>query len=140
PNLVTIIGGRGSGKTALLDVIASCFREGGKLSKLPNSFYSRVYKLDKADPTLQSLPVSLRFQSGDSFNKEIGADTSVFDKSDILYLTQNHFDEYSANPDKLYGHIIELVFAKFHDEKRQYDLLEEQERESQKRIQVINLE
>src|SRR5208337_4012903 len=30
-NLVSVIGGRGSGKTALLDIIASCFREGEKL-------------------------------------------------------------------------------------------------------------
>ena len=112
PNLVTIIGGRGSGKTALLDVIASCFREGEKLGQIETSFFSRVYKRAKEDLTLLPIPVSLSFQSGDSFTKEIGADTSVFDKADLLYLTQNHFDEYSANPDKLHGPDVRTLFIK----------------------------
>ena len=43
PNLVTIIGGRGSGKTAFLDAIAVCFREWNKLGKLENSIYRKPY-------------------------------------------------------------------------------------------------
>ncbi len=41
-NLVSIIGGRGSGKTAIMDIMASCFPEGKKLSN-QSSFYSRLY-------------------------------------------------------------------------------------------------
>lgn len=138
PNLVAIIGGRGSGKTALLDLIGDCFAQGRKLRDLQNSFYYRVYgkEADRSKP----IPFSIEFQSGEQFEKNVGGNEETYPETDIRYLTQNHFDEYSANPTRLSEHIIELVFAKFRDQKRRYDTLTAEIREHEQKIQVINLE
>lgn len=147
-NLITIIGGRGSGKTALLDLIASCFKAGDKLREAEHSysFINRLYiantspSIKKKQATANSIKVNLEFKSGDAFEKSVGSSLETFDKADVIYLTQNHFDEYSANPDTLNNHIIDLVFEKYSDEKRKYleqgeetDLLERQ-------LQNLNLE
>jgi hypothetical protein len=68
PNLVALIGGRGSGKTALLDLIAICFPEGKKLPELDNSFYHRLYAASgQQAANVQPVSISLRFRSGDEF-------------------------------------------------------------------------
>ena len=96
PNLVAIIGGRGSGKTALLDLIASCFIQGNKLDDMKQSFYGRLYGTDarKKRENNNFIDVSLKFNSGETFSKKIGNDSDYFGKADVIYLTQNHFDEY----------------------------------------------
>lgn len=142
PNLVAIIGGRGSGKTALLDLIARCFQEGNKLKEQKNSFYSRLYIGDKSQkqPTNKTIDLHMIFKSGDSFETEFGRDENYFEKSDIHYLTQNHFEEYTANPDKLNNSIINLVFERFKDEKRKYDDMEADIQGYENKIKTINLE
>ncbi len=142
PNLVTIIGGRGSGKTALLDLIASCFQEGNKLSRTKTSFFHRLYIGDdpKRHPASQAVAIQLSFKSGELFSKGVGSDDIYFDKANIIYLTQNHFDEYSADPDKLNHHIIDLVFEKFTDDRRKYEEMESEIDELEQKIQTINLE
>jgi ABC-type lipoprotein export system ATPase subunit len=117
-NLVTIIGGRGSGKTAVLDIIASCFKEGEKLSEIKNSFFNRLYNHSNNNSPIETI---IEFASSDIFCKKVGVDEEIFEKSNILYLTQDHFEEYSANPSKLNSHIIALIFDRFSDEKRKYD-------------------
>ncbi len=141
PNLVTIIGGRGSGKTALLDLIASLFREGEKLSELKNSFYYRLF-CDEESVVKANIPVgvAVEFNSGERYSKKVGEDDKWFEKSDILYLTQNHFDEYSSNPSKLNSYIIELVFERFPVEKRKYREMQDEISELEQKIQTINLE
>lgn len=138
-NLIAIIGGRGSGKTAFLDLLASLFREGYKLSSLENSFYYRLYGKEGTGESFP-IPISVEFRSGESYAKNIGEDARCFEKSDVLYLTQNHFDEYSSNPSKLNAYIIELVFEKFPDEKRRYREMEEHIEELEQKTQNINLE
>jgi len=142
PNLVTIIGGRGSGKTALLDLVATCFQEGSKLAKMENSFFHRLYVGDRGRKRLSNQPVkvSIGFKSGEQFSKSIGLDESHFEKTNIIYLTQNHFDEYSANPDKLNSHIIDLVFERYTDDRRKYEEMENEISELEQKIQTINLE
>jgi hypothetical protein len=122
-NLVTIIGGRGSGKTALLDIIASCFREGKKLQGLNTSFINRLYgKEDKKKVQTQPICVTLRFRSDESFSYKVSKNiVNLFEKSDIHYLTQNHFEEYSADPTKLNSHVLELIFDNLPDHKRTYE-------------------
>jgi ABC-type cobalamin/Fe3+-siderophores transport system ATPase subunit/predicted nucleic acid-binding Zn-ribbon protein len=142
PNLVTIVGGRGSGKTALLDIIATCFQEGSKLNKkeMKQSFFYRLYVGENTKKRLSNLPikVNLTFKSEENFNKNIGIDNRVYDKADIIYLTQNHFDEYSANPDKLNGHVFDLIFKK-PDKKSKYDDMTSEIDGFEKQIQTINL-
>ncbi|MHA1883311.1 MAG: TrlF family AAA-like ATPase [Candidatus Thorarchaeota archaeon] len=142
PNLVAIIGGRGSGKTALLDLIASCFSEGSKLEGIPTSFIHRVYDPEfiGGSEKAYETPVSLGFHSGDYFQKMVGRSNETFEASDILYLTQNHFDEYSSNPEKLYDHIVSLVFEDFADERREFDDLQDSILEIQREIRSANLQ
>jgi hypothetical protein len=89
PNLVTIIGGRGSGKTALLDLIASCFAAGQQLASNKVSFYYRLFgeHATKHKKTVQPIHIGLRFKSGEFFEKFIGRDIHSFESTDILYLT-----------------------------------------------------
>ena len=136
PNLVAIIGGRGSGKTALLDLIASSFREGEKLAGLESSFFHRLFS--KGEPG-KAIPTSLKFASGDTFNKQIGGEMKIFDRANIIYLTQNHFDEYSSNPKKLLAHIIDLVFERFSDKRREYDSVLAKVNSNADEIQSANL-
>ena len=141
PNLVTVIGGRGSGKTALLDIIASCFREGEKLQTLETSFIHRLYiKKGKVKPSTSSIKASLTFRSGESYMGEIGSCEFVpFERSDVLYLTQNHFEEYAANPGKLNSHILDLVFDNLPDQMKKYEGERQKVKLIEQEIQNINL-
>lgn len=141
PNLVTIIGGRGSGKTALLDIVASCFGEGEKLSEIKTSFIHRLYaKTEKNKSSVSSIKTFLTFKSGETYEGEIGTNKFLaFERSDVLYLTQNHFEEYSANPEKLNSHIRKLVFDNFPDYRRQYEGEEQKIKQIEQEIQNINL-
>jgi ABC-type cobalamin/Fe3+-siderophores transport system ATPase subunit len=142
PNLVTVIGGRGSGKTALLDLIALSFREGSKLKRLETSFIYRVYgNKGSKNSTKQPIKIITTFQSGESFENEVdGIESSKpFDRADILYLTQNHFEEYSANPDKLNSHIIDLVFEDLCEDRLKYDGQQRNIHDLEQEVQFINL-
>lgn len=140
-NLITIIGGRGSGKTALLDIIASCFQEGKKLSNLETSFIYRLYaKKDQTNPITSPINLSLTFRSQENYRARIGSEEfKPFERSDILYLTQNHFEEYSANPKKLNEHILALVFAHLPDHKASYENKQRDLATLEQEIQNINL-
>jgi len=142
PNLVAIIGGRGSGKTALLDLVASCFREGDKLNTLEQSFFYRIFvEADSRQISEEAIRVNLGFISGDEFSRRIGSDNDecCFEKSDIIYLTQNHFEEFSARPNKLNEHIIDLIYEKYPAEKREYESGHKEIRNLIREIQNINL-
>ncbi|MCY7333487.1 MAG: AAA family ATPase [Pseudanabaena sp. CAN_BIN31] len=141
-NLVTIIGGRGSGKTALLDIIASCFGDGKKLQKISNSFINRLYggKESKNKPNVEPISVSLNFKSGESFSCKVAKEViKPFERSDIHYLTQNHFEEYSADPTRLNSHVLGLIFENLPDEKIKYDQKFTEIKQIENKIQTINL-
>lgn len=120
PNLVAIIGGRGSGKTALLDIIASCYKEGDKLESLENSFYYRLYGKDNANKNLP-INVNLKSISKDEIITEFGKNRKSFDKSNINYITQKHFEDVSSDYERLNDHVFDLIFSNFPDEKQYYD-------------------
>ena len=140
-NLITIIGGRGSGKTALLDIIASCFQEGKKLFNLETSFIYRLYaQKGKTKPATLPINLSLTFRSQENYEAAIGSEEyQPFERSDILYLTQNHFEEYSANPKKLNEHILALVFDDLPDHRATYDNKQRDLTTIEQEIQNINL-
>lgn len=142
-NLIAIIGGRGSGKTALLDLIATCFVEGKKLDELKKSFYYRVFiDKDNKNRNCESIDIKLEFLSGDIFDKKITSDilNCCFKNSNINYLTQDHFEEYSAQPNKLNKHIIDIIFEKFPDDKRIFENCQQDIISRIKEIQNINLQ
>ncbi len=135
-NLVAIIGGRGSGKTAILDLIASCYKEGIKLEQIENSFYYRLYCKDKDN---NSIPVKLVCISQDSVEKNVGKDKEYLELADIIYLTQKHFEEFSSNDRKLNEYVLRLIFDKFPENKKTYDNYESNIKDKNNRIQVTNL-
>lgn len=109
-DLVTIVGGKGSGKTAILDLIANCFEErcykgglGAPVEK--NSFVQRV---ENDNP---NLVVSLDFVGPDvdTFSKRFTED-KLFQSVKITYLPQGQIEEFSGNRKKLNEKIWDVIF------------------------------
>lgn len=138
PNLVAIIGGRGSGKTALLDIISSCYKEGDKLESLENSFYFRLYGKDNAKSNLP-IDISLKSISGDEILNEFGKNRKYLENSDIIYITQKHFEDLSSDYDRLNEYVFKLIFSKFSDEKQDYELSFDEIQIKLNELQTINL-
>lgn len=94
----------------------------------------------RTKPTTLPINLSLTFKSQEPYEATIGAGEFLpFEKSDILYLTQNHFEEYSANPKKLNDHILELVFDNLPDYRGSYENEQKSITETEQEIQNINL-
>ena len=136
PNLVAIIGGRGSGKTALLDIISSCFKEGSKLfdENHLSSFVQRTLSRNLKQRSITEFPVKLRFLSGEDFDAIVGENNDYYLKSDVDYLTQNHFEDISSNTARLHDYILELFFGSFPEDKPIYDAFEEKMEQYQEEI------
>jgi len=105
-NLVAITGGKGTGKTALLDLIANCFEDRCKRSKKDkdkNSFIQRIQK-DK-----ENLKVEIGFRGSkvENFSKKIIED---FPNSRITYLPQGKIEDFSSNKKLLAEKIEEIIF------------------------------
>ena len=96
-NLIVVTGGKGSGKTALLDLVANCYEKRCKDSGIDkNSFVQRIEK-EKSD-----LITKLTFigPSVESFSKEL-IENKFFKSSKITYLPQGKIEDYSGNREKL---------------------------------------
>ncbi|GAG99798.1 unnamed protein product, partial [marine sediment metagenome] len=106
-NLVAVTGGKGSGKTALLDLIANCFEDRCKRANVSgNSFIGRIED-QKSD-----LKVQIGFVGKDvkSFSKEI-INLDFFTDSRITYLPQGAIEVLSIDRDKLNNRIEEIIFS-----------------------------
>lgn len=109
-NLVAVIGGKGSGKTAMLDLVANCFADrcfrGSEELADPNSFVQRIQS-EKED-----LKVDLEFtgEGLDKFTKTL-VEEKLFQDSKITYLPQGRIEEYSGNRRKLDEKIEEIIFS-----------------------------
>jgi ABC-type lipoprotein export system ATPase subunit len=109
-NLVAVTGGKGSGKTAMLDLVANCFEDrcfrGSEESADPNSFVQRIQS-EKGD-----LKVDLEFtgEGLDKFTKTL-VEEKLFRDSKITYLPQGRIEEYSGNRQKLDEKIEEIIFS-----------------------------
>jgi len=109
PNLVTVVGGKGCGKTALLDLIANCFEDRcyrrGSNTEDKNSFVQRIEK-DCPD-----LVVSLDFLgvNTEPFTKTL-VDQSFFGQVKLTYLPQGKIEEYSGDRQALDRKILQIVF------------------------------
>lgn len=108
PGLIAIIGARGSGKTALADVIAQgCDATSDRLS--PASFLSRAQEL------LQGCSVSLRWQEGDQTERYLDGsdDWSAAEYPRARYLSQKFVEELcsaTGMTDELLREIERVIF------------------------------
>lgn len=142
-NLIAITGGKGTGKTALLDLIANCFEDRCKRSQKKledkNSFVQRIEK-DKGDLKVE---ISFKGDSVPNFSKKVVED-SFFENSKITYLPQGKIEDYSSNKELLNKEIEEIIFKneKIVEKgcKQQFDDIKREINEFVKEIEEINLE
>ena len=104
--LIAVTGGRGSGKTAFVDLIANSYIDRAR-SDDPNSFVRRI-----SDDHPQ-LPVRLSFKNGETFKKIVG-DTIFFDRADVVYIAQGELESRVSNASDLNQYINGLVFDSSH--------------------------
>ena len=100
--LTAVTGGKGSGKTALVDLIANCYMDRGN-SDDPNSFVRRIL------PDAPNLEVGIRFRDGTNFKKSIN-ERKVRDTSEVVYIAQGELERYIGDTSDLETYIRELVF------------------------------
>jgi hypothetical protein len=101
-NLIAVTGGKGSGKTALVDVVADAFMDRESTNDR-NSFVRRI-----ADAP-QKLSFALDFASGAQFSKTLG-DASFFDDSSVVYIAQGKLERYIDEESDLNQYIHRLIF------------------------------
>lgn len=108
-NLITIIGGKGTGKTAILDVITNsfidqCFRNNPE-KKRENSFIQRIENI--------AVEMNSQVKFIDSevgiFEKRL-TEEKFFEKSKISYLPQGEIERFCGNEDQLEEKIREIIF------------------------------
>lgn len=105
-NLIAVIGGKGSGKTALLDLIANCFEDRcARAFRDKNSFVQRV---EEQKPDLKT-DITFVGDDVESFTKKL-TDETFFESSKLTYLPQGRIEEYSGNRTELHKKIKEIVF------------------------------
>ncbi len=105
-DLIAVIGGKGSGKTALLDLIANCFED--RCSRAFPDNNSFVQRIEEQKPDLKT---DITFVGDDvpTFTKKL-ADKMFFESSKLTYLPQGRIEEYSGNRNELHKKIKEIVF------------------------------
>lgn len=100
--LVAIVGGRGAGKTAFVDLLANCYMNRSS-SHDRNSFVNRIMDLSPAFNT------SIELKDGTSFIKSV-LDDKFLSNDHISYISQGELEDYIGEEDKLNEHIMKLVF------------------------------
>ncbi|MCW3132723.1 MAG: hypothetical protein N2V78_00065, partial [Methanophagales archaeon] len=141
-NLVAVTGGKGSGKTALLDLIANCFEDRCRCrgaGEDRNSFVQRI------EDQKQDLEVKIEFIGEDigEFSKKL-TEERFFQNTKITYLPQGKIEEYSGDRQKLDKKIEEIIFSnkKVIDGgyKQKFDRLRDEIDEITKQIDKVNRE
>lgn len=140
-NLVAVTGGKGSGKTALLDLIANCFEDRCKKSgeEDKNSFVQRI------EDQKRDLEVEIGFIGEDveKFSKEL-VEEEFFQHSKITYLPQGKIEEYSGDRQKLDKKIEEIIFNNKEvidrDYKQEFDRIGDEIKQFAKEIDETNRE
>jgi len=101
-NLVAVIGGKGSGKTALLDLVANCYPD--KIdSSNKNSFVNRIFSEG------QTLLTSINFLNQENFSKKLVESKFVTD-SDIEYIPQGQIENKIGNTREFHNFLQNLIF------------------------------
>jgi energy-coupling factor transporter ATP-binding protein EcfA2 len=114
PGLVAVVGGRGSGKTALLEILASAFPEGKKaVQASPGSFLKRIVGTEPNGWTGTVLKSRISFADGQAIDCLLGnpsQSTPPRDGAIANYLPQDRLDQITGDPIQLQDQIRELVF------------------------------
>lgn len=101
-NLVAVIGGKGSGKTALLDLIANCYPNKIDFSN-KNSFVNRIFSEG------QNLITNIVFLNQEKFTKKLIESKFVTD-SDIEYIPQGQIENKIGNTKEFHNFLQNLIF------------------------------
>jgi ABC-type cobalamin/Fe3+-siderophores transport system ATPase subunit len=108
PNLVTVIGGKGAGKTALLDLIANCYQN-RHLSDSDEEidFNSFIQRIQEDEPVVTT---EIAFHGSDigPFEKAVLEDELV-NHSDVEYLPQGKIAEYCRDEDRMHDQVLDLI-------------------------------
>lgn len=102
-SLVAVTGGKGTGKTALVDLLAHCFSDRQHTADR-NSFVRRI-ALDA--PTLE---VELTFLGGNAFAKHLN-DGVFFEDGAVAYIAQGELERYIDEHSDLNEYIHSLIFS-----------------------------
>lgn len=115
-NLVAVTGGKGSGKTAIVDLVANCYFDRMNTDDT-NSFVRRITVDDTPD-----LKLRLTLKDGTVFEKNV-SDSEYFEDSPIVYIAQGDLESHVTNTDALEQHIGALVFEspKVKDTAKQFE-------------------
>lgn len=139
-NLVAVTGGKGSGKTALLDLIANCFEDRcRRAGEDRNSFVQRI------EDQKQDLEVKIEFIGEDveEFSKKL-TEGRFFQDTKVTYLPQGKIEEYSGDRQKLDKKIEEIIFSNKKviegRYKWEFDRLRDEINEISRQIDKINRE
>lgn len=102
--LVAITGGKGTGKTALVDLIAHCYIDRNK-SEDRNSFVRRIYK------EAPNLTITLHLLNGNEqpFLKRI-EEKKIIEDAEIVYIAQAELENYIGDNSDLDKYINSLIF------------------------------
>ncbi len=103
PALVSVTGGKGSGKTAFVDLLANCYKDRSNI-KDPNSFVRRITSDQTPD-----IEVELTFKDGTTFSKKL-TDGNFFEHSEVVYIAQGELEEYISDDSDLDDYINSLIF------------------------------
>lgn len=101
--LVAVTGGRGTGKTALVDLIANCFSNAVEKQN-DDSF---VVRISHDSPELES---TIRFTGAEPFSKYVMESDVLISEADLAYISQGQLDDYITDNNELIKRIRELIF------------------------------
>lgn len=101
-NLVAVTGGKGAGKTAIVDILANHFKDRVN-TKDKNSFVKRI-----AQPGM-NINTTITFKNGKTFTKSI-TEPKFVENSQLAYISQGELEDYIANSSELNTYINNLIF------------------------------
>lgn len=100
--LVAVTGGKGSGKTAFVDLIANCYVDRCNTNDA-NSFVRRI--VDE-NPTIDT---TVQFKDGSQFQKGF-TDGTFFEDTELVYIAQGELENYISDDSDLDVYIRNLIF------------------------------
>ena len=137
--MVAVTGGRGTGKTAFVDLIANCFAEPVD-KQTDDSFVKRIAS------DFPELTTSIEFTGAESFTKSVDEKDRAINKADLAYISQGQLADYIDDYNELTKRIKELLFGEA-TQVLEYEFqgLSDKTKEIENRItaystQIINLE